>query len=132
MIAQIEWTVPPAAPARSPAGLPGKRPVRDARSAGNGSLPTVIGARHLDGEPQPAQTITGETAAASPVVPVPETQAPPTPDRGQILAANLSRCERENAVVGFLCKERARLQYCEGHWGEAPQCPTVALNNDRR
>ena len=44
----------------------------------------------------------------------------------------MSRCERENLLAGFVCKERARLQYCEGHWGEAPQCPSGALSNNTR
>ena len=56
----------------------------------------------------------------------------PVPDRQQLLAAALSRCERENAVVGLFCKERARLQYCDGQWGATPQCPVgVASNNTR-
>ena len=55
-----------------------------------------------------------------------------SPDRWQLLASALSRCERENAVVGLFCKERARLQYCDGQWGAAPQCPVgVASNNTR-
>ena len=80
-------------------------------------------------EPQPAQVAVADTGAAATA---PETQAPPTPDRLQLLAAAVARCERENVLVGLFCKERARLQYCEGQWGDAPQCPSVALSKNTR
>jgi len=48
------------------------------------------------------------------------------------LTAAMSRCERENVLVGVVCKERARLQYCEGHWGDAPQCPSSGPSNNTR
>jgi len=76
-----------------------------------------------------APPVAREVAAVPPVVEMPE---PVVPDRWQLLASAMSRCERENPIGGFLCKERARLQYCEGHWGSAPQCPaSVASSNTR-
>jgi hypothetical protein len=82
-------------------------------------------------EPKPAPD-EGIAIAAVPA-PAEVQQAPePLPDRQQSLAAALSSCERENAIVGLFCKERARLQYCDGQWGAAPQCPVgVASNNTR-
>ena len=82
-------------------------------------------------EPNPPEAEAIPVAAApvpAEVKPVPE----PVPDRLQLLAAALSNCERENAVAGLFCKERARLQFCDGQWGAAPQCPVgVASNNTR-
>jgi hypothetical protein len=93
-------------------------------------MPAAPDARSPVGE-RPLAPVT-EMVAAAPAVPVIETQAPPTPDRSQIFAAATSRCERENALVGFFCKESARLQYCDGHWGEGPLCPSGAPKNNSR
>ena len=89
-------------------------------------------ARHLDAAPNSEQAAANETVAALPPMPVTQTQEPSTPDRWQVFTAAVSRCERENALVGFFCKEGARLQYCDGHWGVAPQCPSGAPSNNTR
>ena len=73
-----------------------------------------------------------EAAAVSGAAPAPEAQAAPNADRRQVMAAALSRCERENFLAGFVCKERAWLKFCDGQWGEEPQCPSgVRANNAR-
>jgi len=130
--APIEWKLPQASPAPSLGGLPSRNPMRDTRTAGDGSVSMATNARNLDGAPDSAQGVTGETVAALPAVPVMQTQEPSTPDRWQLLTAAMSRCERENVLVGVVCKERARLQYCEGHWGDAPQCPSSGPSNNTR
>ena len=48
------------------------------------------------------------------------------------MAAALSQCERENFIAGFVCKERAYLQFCDGQWGEEPQCPSGVRSNNVR
>jgi hypothetical protein len=48
------------------------------------------------------------------------------------MAAALLRCERENFLAGFVCKERAWLQFCDGQWGEVPQCPSGLRSNNAR
>ena len=106
--------------------------MRDTRTAGDGLVSMATNARNLDGAPDSAQGVTGETVAALPAVPVMQTQEPSTPDRWQLLTAAMSRCERENVLVGVVCKERARLQYCESHWGDAPQCPSSGPSNNTR
>lgn len=133
VVAQIEWTVPPAPPARSPRESTARKPLRDARDAGMAPMPTA-GTRVDDGARRPAPRVTVATvgAPAPAVAPTPEARVPATPDRWQMLAVALSVCERENVLIGLLCRERARLQYCDGHWGEAPQCPTGALGNNTR
>jgi hypothetical protein len=47
---------------------------------------------------------------------------PPVPDRWDTMSAALASCSRENFLAGVVCAERARLQYCEGFWGQVPQC----------
>jgi hypothetical protein len=54
------------------------------------------------------------------------------PDRWAQLSSALSRCERENLIAGLVCKERARLQYCEGEWGTLPQCPAAVASLNTR
>jgi hypothetical protein len=132
--AQIEWTVPPAPLVRSEGGSPRGNPARNAWNAPAGSTPSATSLRNpVRGSPLaqagPAGAVAAPTGESEP-----ETQAVPvsTPDRWQLLAAATSQCERENVLVGFFCRERARLKYCEGHWGAAPQCPTVALGKSTR
>jgi hypothetical protein len=130
-IAQIEWTLPLSPPAYSPGAAQGKKSLRDARSADDEAR-RPIEARSPNPMPPPAATAAGETVAASRAAPAPETQASPPTDRRQIMAAALSSCEGENFLAGFVCKERAWLKFCDGQWGEEPQCPSgVRANNAR-
>ena len=57
------------------------------------------------------------------------------PDRWQLLASALASCDRENCIAGLVCKERARLEYCEGEWGKrrnAPPAPRAATRVSAR
>ena len=54
------------------------------------------------------------------------------PDRVAQRAFALARCERENVIAGLVCKERARLQYCEGDWGVAPECAAAVASLNTR
>jgi len=130
-IAQIEWTLPQTLPAHSQGAAPGRKSPRNARSAGSES-PLPIAARNSNAEPQRAPIVAGETVAVARSAPAPETQTTPASDRRQVMAAALSRCERENFLAGFLCKERAWLQFCDGQWGEVPQCPSGVRSNNTR
>jgi hypothetical protein len=130
-IAQIEWTLPQASPGHYQGTPAGRRVPRDTRSTGNES-PRPIETGNPDSEPSLAPMVAAESVAASRAAPAPETQATPTSDRRQVMAAALLRCERENFLAGFVCKERAWLQFCDGQWGEEPQCPTGGRSNNAR
>lgn len=73
-----------------------------------------------------------EPATAAPPIPEPtpprSREATPAPDRWQAMSEALAKCAREGLLAGFLCSERARLHYCDGHWGQVPQCPTANRN----
>ncbi len=132
VIAQIEWSLPQhAAPAHPGGAPPGRKSARDTRSAGNES-PLPIVARSPAEDPRPAPIAADETGAAAVAAPAPVTQPNPASDRRQLLAAAISRCERENFLAGFVCKERAWLQFCDGQWGEVPQCPSGVPSNNAR
>jgi hypothetical protein len=47
------------------------------------------------------------------------------PDRWQMLAEAMARCAREDFFQRFACEQRTRLRYCEGYWGQVPQCPSA-------
>jgi len=100
------------------------RPSRDAKA----SVPfppldarDVIESGPKPAVPEPARVVIAAT-----------TPEPAAPDRWQLLASALANCDRENFIAGLVCKERARLQYCEGEWGKAPQCPAGAPSSNTR
>ena len=63
----------------------------------------------------------------APPPPAPIVRATP-PDRVQLLAGALANCSGDFlARIG--CEHRARAQYCEGQWGQNPQCP-AGISND--
>ncbi|HEX9301944.1 MAG TPA: hypothetical protein VF959_06295 [Casimicrobiaceae bacterium] len=35
----------------------------------------------------------------------------------------LARCVGQDLIQRAVCEQRARLQHCEGYWGQVPQCP---------
>jgi hypothetical protein len=75
-------------------------------------------------------------AAAQPALPaaVPMTEAvlpareAPVPDRWQVMADQIVRCGRDGFLAGVICEQRVRLKYCEGYWGQAPQCASGVPN----
>ena len=102
--AVIRRTVAPSAPVSPP------------RSNVGMSRPTIAAAETSQGADLPA--------AAS----LPAPQASPAPDRWQAMREAIAQCSREGVLAAFLCGERVRLQYCDGHWGAAPQCPSANRN----
>jgi hypothetical protein len=40
----------------------------------------------------------------------------------QSLAGALEKCSAEKFLAGVICEQKARLRYCEGKWGQVPQC----------
>jgi len=67
----------------------------------------VVAQEPVDVAPPPAQA------------PAPE---PVVPDRWETMNAALAACSRESFLAGVMCTERVRYEYCEGFWGQVPQC----------
>jgi len=57
------------------------------------------------------------TLASNAIAPV-----PPVRERWAGMNAALAACSQENFIAGVLCTERVRLEYCDGFWGQVPQC----------
>jgi len=114
----------------TPAPL-GANPDRKAARAGNGKKyanppPGAIAAGNASRPtPFPDATVLAGAAPAAWAEMV-------APDRWQLLVGAQMRCEREGVITGLVCMERARLQYCDGEWGEAPQCPLAMLSLNTR
>ena len=71
--------------------------------------------------PEPAPPVEPVRATApAPVVAAP----PPVPrvDPWQQMGEAIGRCP-SGFLDRVICEQRVRLQYCDGHWGQVPQCP---------
>ena len=52
---------------------------------------------------------------------VAETRKPLRPDRWQVMHVSLARCGGD-LIARIVCHHRVRGHFCEGYWGEAPEC----------
>ena len=66
--------------------------------------------------------------ARAPATPVRQTSKAPERDSWQMMRLSLARCGGD-LINRMMCDQRVRRRFCEGHWGEAPECAGVA--NDR-
>ncbi|MEP6679395.1 MAG: hypothetical protein ABJB78_08855 [Betaproteobacteria bacterium] len=83
-------------------------------------------------EPLPALAVFDAPPVAAPPVAAPPLAAPLAravlPDRAQVFAAGLARCTGDFfARMG--CQHRTRAHYCEGQWGQHPDCPAGIAND---
>ncbi len=74
---------------------------------------------------QPLPTV----AAVPAVVPPPVVAAPPADPMEQMRDA-LSRCSTGGIIDRIVCDQRVRREYCDGRWGQVPQCAS-GVPNDR-
>jgi hypothetical protein len=77
----------------------------------------------------------GEAAAKAPAQPAgasspnkmvakaPTAASAPAPDRWQMYAEALAECEKLDFFSRFGCEQKQRWHYCDGYWGQVPQCP---------
>jgi hypothetical protein len=49
------------------------------------------------------------------------------PDRWRLMHVSLARCGGD-LIDRIVCDQRVRLRFCEGHWGEAPECASGVAN----
>jgi hypothetical protein len=109
-----------ATPAAEPTPIPAKRPSAKQRTA-------PIDAIALPAEASPPPQI---IVAAPAPVPVPEVRQAPRPDALQVMNDSLARCAGGDLFSRILCDQRVRREYCDGRWGQVPQCPS-GVPNDR-
>ena len=69
-------------------------------------------------------------AATSVGARVAETLKAPRPDRWQVMNEDLGRCGGD-LIARIVCHQRVRGHFCEGYWGEVPECASVVAYNHR-
>jgi hypothetical protein len=86
------------------------------------------------GEPD-AQSGLPQAASPAPPTAAPAAAPPQEPvklDRWQTMNAAIARCPRADFFAGVLCEQRVRLQYCEGYWGDVPECRSPNRSDNGR
>jgi hypothetical protein len=116
-----------AAPAASDA-LPGTPAVapKAARTAQTKAAPKAEPST-AEAAPAPVPTPKAPARATAQVAAAPA--APVQPDRWQMYADAMARCAREDFFKRFGCEQRTRMQYCDGFWGQVPQCPAAPVRD---
>jgi hypothetical protein len=119
-------TTPAPTPAAGPHPVILNAPIRPAqkRPVESAAVANAIAAARFEGTGEPAVTPPAPVVEAPP----PVVEAPP-PDRWQVMSAAIARCGREDFIASVICEQRVRFQYCEGQWGQVPQCPS-AVNKE--
>ena len=67
-------------------------------------------------------------AAASVGAPVAQTRKARQPDPWQAMHVSLARCGGD-LIARIVCDQRVRRRFCEGHWGEAPECSSFVASD---
>jgi len=85
--------------------------------------------RPVSDVPVPAGTTppVAQTRAAAPVG-VAETRKARQPDPWEAMHVSLASCGGD-LIARILCDQRVRRRFCEGHWGEAPECANGVPND---
>ena len=113
-----------ASPTRPPVRLSSRHPATNRVTITETTLPATASApRITSGGSDSASGPANVPKGPSPVARAADPPESVVPDRLQMLRAAVTRCARENFLASFICDQRARLQYCDGHWGEVPECP---------
>ena len=133
----VEWK--PAAPESSiEAPAPTMNAEASKRSSVHQSAARVPGTRHASAprrpvprRPAPVEKIpavgTHGLAAARVGARVAQTSKASPPDQWQVMHVSLARCGGD-LIARIVCDQRVRRHFCEGHWGEAPQCASGVAN----
>jgi hypothetical protein len=111
-------TTNPEAPKRASARQrPGPVPATKRASARQRQAP--VGAT-----PPVAQTLAAAHVAAL----VAETRKARRPDPWQAMHVSVARCGGD-LIARIVCDQRVRRHFCEGHWGDAPECASGVAND---
>jgi len=99
--------------------MPGKAATENRKKPSTRAIPVASGA--TGGESKAATAAPEPAEAVPPPAPAPA-PGPPVRDRWETMNAALAACSSETLLAGVMCTEHVRYQYCEGFWGQVPQC----------
>ncbi len=75
--------------------------------------------------PPPEPPPPPQAVAVAPAPPPPVIREAPRVDPFQLMSDAIARCPRDDISGRASCEQRLRAQYCEGHWGQVPQCASI-------
>ena len=76
-----------------------------------------------------APALVAHTLAAAPVgAPVAETREARQPDPWEAMHVSLASCGGD-LIARIVCDQRVRRRFCEGHWGQVPECASSVAND---
>jgi hypothetical protein len=119
-----------AAPIADPAEKPGvaQEGVPAARADAARRAAARSRAAPVEVAPPPAEPAAiVQTLAAAPAPP-PAPREAPRVDPWQAMSESLARCSG-GLFDRIVCDQRVRAQYCDGQWGQVPQCPSRMPND---
>jgi len=95
--------------------------------------PLAPATKHASARQRPAPVAAtppvARTAAAAHVgALVAETRKARRPDPRQVMHVSLAGCGGD-LIDRIVCDQRVRRRFCEGHWGEAPECASSVAND---
>lgn len=128
-IADLPSGGPPGAPPVAKGASRRATPAQ-ATSAGDGAPDTAASSQGdaVDTpDPAPAEAAGTPAPVAAPAAP-----EPAVADRWQAMNAAIAACRRETFLAGVICEQRVRLRYCEGFWGDVPQCGKRSPSDNAR
>ncbi len=85
--------------------------------------------------PVEATTAPADPAPPPPVIAVAPAPVPPAareapkPDALQLMKDGLARCATGNIIDRILCDQRVRREYCDGRWGQVPECSSTVATD---
>jgi hypothetical protein len=115
----------PEAPKRASARLR-PVPVPATKRASAPQRPMPVRQARAGATPPAAHSLAGARVGAR----VAETRNALRPDPWQVMHVSLARCDG-NLISRIVCHERVRGHFCEGHWGEVPECASGVANEHR-
>ncbi len=104
--------------------VPDSQPVeREAAHASRAPISSTKSAtsKRVSARQRPAPVSSTKHASAAP-------RPRPQPNPWQALQVSLAQCNGD-LINRIVCEQRVRRRFCEGHWGEAPECASVVASD---
>jgi hypothetical protein len=79
--------------------------------------------------PPDEPVLTTQALAVAPVVAPAVVHEAPRPDRWQLMNESMANCANGDLIDRIVCDQRVRRQFCDGQWGQVPQCPSGVPND---
>jgi ribosomal protein L40E len=130
--------VEPETTAALQAAIPSTNPQPPKRASARQRPVPVPAAKRASVRQRPVPEVPAPVGAAPPVAqnpdaapvgaPVAETRKAKRPDPWEAMHVSLASCGGD-LIARIVCDQRVRRRFCEGHWGKAPECASVAAND---